>query len=179
MDRTTIPLPLVESDLTLRQFRWDDKEAILRLGNNENVSRYLTYAFPNPYLPENADAWLSFVTSDDQAHNLAIEWKGQFVGGIGINVLTDVHSRTGEVGYWLGEPFWRKGIMPRAVSLFVPYAFANFNLLRIQACVFAGNGGSMRVLEKCQFVKEAIHRKYCFKHGTVYDGHMYARLAPE
>lgn len=105
---------------------------------------------------------------------LAIEVDGVAAGGIAVTLLDDVYCRTAEVGYWLGEPFWGRGIMTDAVAAVVPVAFERFAIVRLQAGVFADNLASMRVLEKCGFVREAVLHNAITKNGVVMDEVMHA-----
>lgn len=107
---------------------------------------------------------------------LAIEVDGVAVGGIAVTLLDDVYCRTAEIGYWLGEPFWGRGIMTDAIAAIVPVAFERFDIVRIQAGVFANNPASMRVLEKCGFVREAVLKNAITKNGVVIDEVMHARF---
>jgi RimJ/RimL family protein N-acetyltransferase len=96
------------------------------------------------------------------------------VGGIGLNLKSDVHRKTAEVGYWLGEAFWGRGIAPAALRALTQYSLKNFDLHRLEAGVFAWNHSSMRVLEKVGYVREATLRKACFKDGELIDLVLYA-----
>ena len=89
---------------------------------------------------------------------LAIDVKGEAVGGIGIHPLDDVKCRSAEIGYWLSESLWGKGIMSDAVRSLVPVAFERYDIVRLQAGIFSNNPASMRVQEKCGFTREAVHR---------------------
>ena len=107
---------------------------------------------------------------------LAIEVEGVAAGGIAVTLLDDVYHRTAEIGYWLGEPFWGRGIMTDAVAAVVPVAFERFPIVRIQAGVFANNPGSMRVLEKCGFIREAVLEHAITKNGVLLDEVMHVRF---
>ncbi|WAI02192.1 GNAT family N-acetyltransferase [Methanogenium organophilum] len=107
---------------------------------------------------------------------LAIEVDGVAAGGIAVTLLDDVYCRTAEIGYWLGEPFWGRGIMTDAIAAVVPVAFVRLDIVRIQAGVFANNPASMRVLEKCGFVREAVLRNAITKNGVLMDEVMHARF---
>ena len=107
---------------------------------------------------------------------LAIEVDGVAAGGIAVTLLDDVYHRTAEVGYWLGEPFWGRGIMTDAVSAIVPVAFERFPIVRLQAGVFANNPASMRVLAKCGFVREAVLKDAITKNGVLLDEVMHVRF---
>jgi len=167
---------IVNGDLMLRPFRQDDREALAKLADNVNVSKYLTDRFPNPYSLADADCWIAKVSSEDAPQNFAIEWQGQFVGGIGLEPLDDVYRRTAEIGYWLGEPYWGNGLATKAVAMMMDYTFARLQFIRIQAAVFAENKNSAKVLEKNNFVLEAVLRKHITKNGYTQDALLYAKL---
>ena len=80
--------------------------------------------------------------------NFAIVVSGEAIGGIGLRLGTDIFRRSAEIGYWLGEPFWGRGIATEAVGAVSQYAFESFDLCRLEAGVFEWNPASMRVLEK-------------------------------
>ena len=167
---------IVNGDLILRQFRRDDREALAKLADNVNVSKYLTDRFPSPYTLADSDCWIAKVGSEDVPHNFAIEWQDQFVGSIGLAPLGDVYHRTANIGYWLGEPYWGNGLATRAVAMIMDYIFANLQFIRIQAVVFAENENSIRVLEKNNFTLEAVLRQHLTKNGRTQDAMLYAKL---
>ena len=103
----------------------------------------------------------------------------EVIGGIGIHLLPDVYRQSAEIGYWLGEPFWRKGIATAAVKGVVDFSFENFGLLRLHAGVFEWNPASARVLEKAGFRFEARMRKAVVKDGKNIDQMMYTILLEE
>ena len=98
------------------------------------------------------------------------------IGSIGINLKEDVHKYSAEIGYWLGEPFWNKGIASEAVKILTEFTFKNFLLNRIYANVFEGNDASEKVLKKAGYIKEATLRKAVFKRGKFLDQYIYAVL---
>jgi len=110
---------------------------------------------------------------------LAIEIDGEAVGGIGIHPLDDVKRSSAEIGYWLSESHWGKGIATDAVRSIVPVAFERYDIVRLQAGIFSSNPASMRVMEKCRFAREAIHRHAITKNGLVIDEVMYVRFSGE
>ncbi len=170
---------LVQGDLALRRYSPDDREVLAALADNPKVSRFLMNRFPHPYTLSDADAWIALAAGETRVCNFAIEWRGRLAGGIGLEPMDDVHSGTAGLGYWLGEPFWGRGLATRAVALILPYAFAELLFIRIQANVYEGNRPSMRVLEKNGFVREGVLRKHVSKNGTVSDAILYARLRNE
>lgn len=133
-------------------------------------------AFPSPYTMDDARRFIAMATGPDAPLLLAIEVQREAAGGIGIHPLGDVYRGTAEIGYWLAEPFWGKGIMTGAVEALVPVAFQQTDLVRIQAGIFADNPASMRVLEKAGFTREAVHRHAVTKRGVVMDEVMYVRF---
>jgi RimJ/RimL family protein N-acetyltransferase len=88
----------------------------------------------------------------------------------------DIHCKAAELGYWLGESFWGRGIISEAVTAFTDYAFGTFDLQRIYAEPFAINRASARVLEKAGFVCEGRLRASVFKDGNRLDSFLYARV---
>jgi len=105
-----------------------------------------------------------------------IYWNDQFVGEIGITIKEDVFRLGAEMGYFVAEPFWGKGIATKAIGLMVDYVFSNFNIIRIEAGVYAFNKPSMRVLEKNGFHLECIKKKAVLKNGEILDDYVYVRL---
>ncbi len=162
--------------LRLRPFAWEDREDLVRLGNNYNVSRWLANLFPHPYTLEDADVWITNNLDGTVRHNFAIELWGELAGGIGLRPMADIHAGTAEIGYWLGEPYWGQGIMTRAVAAMSSYGLDELLFVRLQAEVFAGNMASMRVLEKNGYVREGVLRKHIRKNGAISDCMLYARL---
>jgi ribosomal-protein-alanine N-acetyltransferase len=104
----------------------------------------------------------------------AIEVDGEAVGGIGLAIGADVHRLGAEIGYWLGEAVWGRGIATAVVRTLTPWAFATFGLERIFAGVFSSNPASMRVLEKCGYVREGVLRRAVIKDGRMLDQVLYA-----
>lgn len=169
-------LKLACGDLILRSYAPADRDVLVRLGDNWNVSKWLMNAFPHPYRIEHADAWIAAAAAETPQMNLAIAREGALLGGVGLKPLADVHAGTAEIGYWLGEPYWGQGIVSRAVARMVEYAFDELLFVRLQAGVFAGNDASMRVLEKNGFVREGVLRKHVRKDGVIRDAVLYAKL---
>ena len=171
--------PEIEMDAgvcLIRSWRRSDKASLLRYADNRNVSRNLRDAFPYPYTSDDADYWLSYARSREPETNFAIELNGEAIGGIGYTLNQDVYRKSAEIGYWLGEPFWGRGIAVAALRLVTDYAFRNHDLHRIHAGVFGWNPGSMRVLEKAGYEREAVHRDAVYKLGEFTDEVVYVRF---
>lgn len=154
----------------------DDAEALVRHANNINVARQLRDRFPHPYTRANASAFLKAATSAPEASNLAIDVDSEAVGAIGYVVGVDVERYSAEIGYWLGEAHWRRGIATEALRLVTEHVFDSMNLLRLFALPFADNAGSIRVLEKAGYRREAVLRSSSVKYGQPRDQLLYARV---
>ena len=88
-----------------------------------------------------------------------------------------MHAKTAELGYWLGEPWWGRGIVTKAVRVVVDHGLSRLGIERIEAPVFEWNPASMRVLEKCGFERESTQRRSAYKDGQLIDCMLYVRLA--
>lgn len=160
----------------LRLWRMDDAESLIRHANNINVARQLRDRFPHPYSRANASAFLKAATSAPEPSNLAIEVEAQAIGAIGYVSGIDVERYSAEIGYWLGEAYWGRGIASEALMLMTTYVFESMNMLRLFALPFADNAGSIRVLEKAGYVREAVLRSSSVKYGQPRDQLLYARV---
>lgn len=164
---------------TIRSWRADDAANLAWYANNRRIWRNLRDAFPHPYTLIDAENWLDFVTSQRPEASFAIEVEGHAVGSIGLLLKPDVERVCADVGYWLGEPFWGRGIVTAALRTFTAYAFDTHDILRLQSPVFSWNAPSMRVLEKCGYRREGVLRSAAIKDGQVIDLMLYARLRGE
>ena len=161
---------------TLRPWRRGDEPALARHANNRNVWRNLRDAFPHPYTMEHAIQWVAASAGVEAGLKLAIEVGGEVVGSVGLTPQADVHRRTAEIGYWLAEPFWGRGIMSEAVRAATEHGFRTLDVVRIQAAVFEWNTASMRVLEKCGYVREGRLCRSVSKDGQLIDSVLYANV---
>ena len=153
-----------------------DEDSLVRHANNRKVWRNLRDAFPHPYTIADAKKWIQIANPSPPIANFAIIVEGAAVGGIGLVLKDDVFRRSAEIGYWLGEEFWGRGIVTEAVRSVTEYAFSNFDLCRIFAGVFEWNPGSMRVLEKAGYEFECRTRKSITKDGETIDEFIYAMV---
>jgi ribosomal-protein-alanine N-acetyltransferase len=159
----------------LRRWRPEDKASLILHANNRRVWRNLRDIFPHPYTEADADSWLRYAAIEDQAPWVfAIEVSGQAVGGISLVRHGDVERHTAELGYWLGETFWGRGIATSAVRAITAAALERTDIYRVYADVFAWNPGSMRVLEKAGYYREGVMVRAGFKDGILIDRVVYA-----
>jgi len=168
-------MQLVLKSCTIRPWRLDDAESLVKHANNRKVWLALRDLFPHPYTIQDAHEFLQKKITEQPAINFCIEIDGAAVGGIGIRVGEDVHRHTATLGYWLGEKFWGHGIVTEAVAALSDFCFENFPLRRISAEVFANNPASARVLEKAGFVFEGRLKNYVIKDGKLLDSLLYAK----
>lgn len=169
-------------DFILRPWQWEDVEDVLWYADNEKIARNLRNIFPCPYTRTDAENFVNSCLEADETRQLfrAIEADGRAAGSIALCLGSDVYSRTAELGYWLAEDFWGKGIMTEAVRRMCEEGFAQWDdLLRIYAEPFAHNAGSRRVLEKAGFTLEGIMRQRVVKGNRIGDSCMYALLREE
>jgi RimJ/RimL family protein N-acetyltransferase len=163
-------------DCHIREYDADDAPALVRYANNHKVWRNLRDRFPHPYTHRDAFRWLRQVGRQIPAHDFAIATEKELIGAIGLQFQDDVHRRSAEIGYWLGEPHWGKGIATRAVCCLTEFAFANTPLVRIYANVFEWNPASARVLEKAGYSYEGRLRKSVLKDDQLIDQLVYSVL---
>lgn len=170
-------LPTIQREaFILRPWDPSDAAALVKHANNPRVAANLRDGFPYPYTPGDAKRWLEMVGNNKEDVILAIEVQGEAAGGIGLHGMKDVYKYNCEIGYWLSENHWGKGITTEAVGAMVKFAFEQNRWLRLFACIFENNPTSMRVLEKNGFHLEAIHKKAVMKGGELMDEHLYALL---
>ena len=159
----------------LRPWRRQDKAPLLRYANNRNIWRNLRDRFPHPYLEADADDWLGRVATSAWIDGIyAIDVAGEAVGSIGFERHADVQRHSAEVGYWLAEPFWGRGIATDALRTLTAAALAEADLWRLEAGVFAWNRASMRVLEKAGYLREGVRVLGAIKDGQAVDQVVYA-----
>lgn len=163
-------------DLRVRSWRKDDLKALVRHANNPNIARNLRDQFPYPYTRQDGIDYLDYVRSLDSETSFALEFDGEAVGGIGFLLGSDIARRSAEMGYWVSEIYWNRGLATRAALAASNWAFERYKLTRIFAQVFAENTASMRVLEKAGFEAEGVMRRSAVKNGVVLDQVLYAKV---
>jgi [ribosomal protein S5]-alanine N-acetyltransferase len=169
----------LEKRIILRQFKDSDVKLLSELCNNKNIWDNLRDYIPFPYTENNANEYINYCQSEDPQVTFAIEYDGKFAGSIGLVPQKDVYKLSAEIGYWLGEPFWGKGITTNAVRLLIDYGFTKLGLVRIYTGVFGFNKASQRVLEKSGFKLECIFEKSIFKNDKICDEYRYGRINPD
>jgi RimJ/RimL family protein N-acetyltransferase len=169
-------MELVSGHIKLRSFRSSDAADIVELANNENIARNLRDGFPHPYTIKNADEFISRCMDMHPQTIFAIEYHGKYAGNIGLHQGSDVYRKSAEVGYFIGEQYWNKGIATASLMLICDFGFSQLDIVRIHAGVFEHNLASQRVLEKCGFVKEGVFIKAVYKREIFWNEVRYAKL---
>ena len=169
-----VQIPLAKC--TLRTWRLEDAPALAANANNRNVWIKLRDRMPHPYTLADAEAYLHERAKEPERLMFCIDVDGGAAGGIGLHLGEDVNRFTAELGYWLGEPFWGRGIMTEAVPAIVQLGFERLPLHRIEAYVYDNNPASARVLEKAGFTLEGRLRRSVVKDGCVLDSFLFAKL---
>ena len=172
-------MELKAGNIKLRPLRLTDAKRLAELANNEKISRNLRDGFPNPYTLADAENFLAKFTNQDPVTYFGIEYNGEHVGNISLVPGQDIYRKSAEIGYFIGEPYWNKGIVTTAVNLITEYGFKHLGIIRIHTGIFEYNTASMRVLEKCGFTKEGVFRKSVFKQNKIWDEVRYSKINPE
>ena len=165
---------LTHDKLILRPLEDSDSSALARLANNKNIWDNLRDFIPFPYTKDDAIFFINLTKQEKPQMTFAIEFEDQLCGVVGLVAQQDVYRKTAEIGYWIGEPFWNKGIATSAVGLITDYGFDQLGLLRIYTGVFEYNIGSMKVLEKCGYKKDGVFEKAVIKNGQIWNEHRYS-----
>jgi RimJ/RimL family protein N-acetyltransferase len=162
----------------LREWQLSDVASLVENANSVCIWNSVRDRFPHPYSEEDGIRFIETVSdSPKPAADMAIVVEGKAVGGIGMVFRTDVERISAEMGYWLGENYWNRGIMTAAVREMTEYVFTRFHELRkIFALVFDFNTASQRVLQKAGFEREAVLKEEAIKNGKVVDEHYYSLL---
>lgn len=169
-------MPLATRFGFIRPYVEADADALSRYADNINIWRNLRDGFPHPYTVDHAREFIQMVQRQDPTVFFAIATAEEAIGGIGLVPGRDVHRLTAEMGYWLAEPFWGKGIMSEAVQRFSDWAMDHFGLVRIFAEPYSHNQASSRILEKAGFVLEGVMRRHAIKEGRLVDMLLYAKI---
>ncbi len=166
---------------SIRPWQLEDAADLAKMLNNKNILNNLRDGLPYPYTKKDAEDFILSMHSADQTKTFAfaITADDKVVGSIGVFRCDNIHSRTAEMGYYIGEPYWGRGLGTSAVKQVCKYIFEHTNIIRIFAEPFDYNTASCRVLEKAGFNLEGILRKNAVKNGKVLDMKMYSLVKEE
>ena len=163
-------------DIKIREWKIEDKSELAENLNNMNILNNLRDGLPYPYTEDDAEVFIKAMLAADKNKTFAfaITLDGKVIGSIGVFRQENIHFRTAEMGYYIGEEYWGNGYMTEAVNLACNYVFEKTDIIRIYAEPFAYNTASCRVLEKAGFVCEGILKSNAYKNGNIVDMKMYA-----
>ena len=165
-----------ELGVNLRNWKTEDAPDLTAAVSNKKVLDSLRDGIPYPYTERDAEEFIraALASEKDIQYAFAITYDGKVVGSIGVFRRDNVHRLTAELGYYIAEPFWGKGIMTEAVKQICAYIFENTDIIRVFAEPYAFNEASCRVLEKAGFQFEGVLRQNAVKNGQSVDMKMYA-----
>ena len=170
-------MPIHLKHSIIRPLTMADAEHLAIMANNVRIWNQVRNAFPQPYWYMDAVRYISSLEAQDPLTTFCIEVDGRCAGVCGLKLQSDYFHRSAELGYWLGEPYWGRGIMSEVVPAISKWGFANFPHLNRQfAYAFESNPGSMRILEKAGFHEEAVLKKAADKKGVLLDLHIWVKL---
>ena len=161
----------------VRSWRASDLDSLVRHANNRKIWLNLRDAFPHPYRRADGQSFIRTMRRRQPETAFAIAVDGEAAGGIGFVLHPDVERVSAEIGYWLGEAFWGRGIVTEALVAVTRYAIDTHGLTRVYALPYARNAASCRVLEKADYALEARLRRSAIKDGVIIDQMQYAFIA--
>ncbi len=176
VERSLTPMQLDCGLCRVRPWRMSDLDVLVRHADNRNIWLQLRDRFPHPYTRQNGKQWLAAAIMESPATAFAIEVDEEAVGGIGLVLGVDVERVSAEIGYWLAESLWGRGIAAAALRAVTEYAFGEYGLTRIFALPFADNVRSCRVLEKAGYTRDCLLRRSAIKEGQIRDQALYSRV---
>jgi RimJ/RimL family protein N-acetyltransferase len=166
--------------IVLRPWSISDATNLALIADNKKIAENLRDGFPFPYSLKDARDWLNIILPENHPPKFfAITIDKQLAGSIGIVTKTDIYRKNFEIGYFLCEKFWGKGIATKAIKAATSYAFRDFDIVRIYAEPFSDNAGSRKALEKAGFKLEATLKRNVIKNGIIKDSCIYSVLKEE
>jgi RimJ/RimL family protein N-acetyltransferase len=168
-------IDLRSRECVVRTYRPEDAPNLARHGNNRRIWENLRDRFPHPYTEAHASGYIARLLSSNDEPSFAIEVDGEAVGGISLHPGADVERIGAEIGYWIGESIWGRGVATSAIRLVTDYAFTRRRLERVFAVPFTTNAASCRALEKAGYQREGTMRRSAIKDGRIMDQHLYAK----
>lgn len=165
----------------IRRWELSDARDLATALSNKKIQDNLRDGLPYPYTEKDGKEFIStmLAANENDTFAFAITVNGKVIGSIGAFRQTNIHNKTAELGYYIAEEYWGKGIMTEAVKQLCDYVFSHTDIIRIYAEPFSYNIGSCRVLEKAGFQYEGTLRSNALKNGDVLDMKMYSKLKTE
>lgn len=162
--------------VSLRKLKLSDAERFATLANTKNIWQFMRDSFPYPYSKNEAIQFIDYCNEHTENHIFGIMYKNELVGATGLHAQDDINRYSMELGYWLGEAYWNKGIATQTVALILQYGFDNLDINRIFAGTLQSNLASAKVLEKNNFKLEGITKQSAYKNSQFQDEYHFAIL---
>jgi [ribosomal protein S5]-alanine N-acetyltransferase len=163
-------------EIKLREWRRSDIKDLAKIANNKKIWDNVRDRLPHPYSEKDAKEWIKLVQKQKLVTTFCVEADGEVAGSVGLTLKEDVYRKNVEIGYFIAEKFWGKGVATEAIRQLVSYIENNFDVIRIYAEVFEHNKASMKVLEKNGFHLESVRKKAAIKNNIVLDDYVYVKL---
>ena len=165
----------------IRKWELSDASDLAVVLSNIKIQDNLRDGLPYPYTEQDGADYISAMLSADENETFAfaITVDSKVIGSIGVFRQGNIHRQTAELGYYIAEEYWGKGLMTEAVKQICTYIFEKSDIIRIYAEPFAHNIASCRVLEKAGFKYEGTLRNNAVKNGKIIDMKMYSLLKTE
>ena len=160
----------------LKNYTLNFAEKFAEYKNNPTVLNNGYDKTPNPFTLKDAVEFINIQLEKEKPERFFIFWDGEFAGEIGMTIKEDVFRLNAEIGYFVAEPFWGKGIATEAIRLMTNYIFENFETIRIVAGVFGFNKASMKALEKNGYYLESTRKNAVIKNGEIIDDYVWIKL---
>lgn len=162
----------------IREWELSDAANLAAALSNKKVQDNLRDGLPYPYTEQDGFDFISAMLSADKNDTFAfaVTIDDKVIGSIGVFRQSNIHRQTAELGYYIAEEYWGKGITTEAVKKICEYVFSMSDIIRIYAEPFAYNTASCRVLEKSGFQYEGTLRKNAVKNGKVLDMKLYSKI---
>ena len=169
-------MKIVLKRCTLRPWTMDDVKSLARHANNPKIASNLRDVFPHPYLENDAIQYIELCARKDGSLKWAIEVNNEAAGSVALLPMTDIYRKNFELGYWLGEEHWGKGIITEVVAAVCQYAFEQTNIHRLYARVFSENTASAKILLHNGFVQCGHMHQSVFKMGVFHDELIFEKI---
>jgi [ribosomal protein S5]-alanine N-acetyltransferase len=163
--------------IVLRPWSFADVNDLSTLADNRKIWDNVRDYFPYPYTRKKAEEWVGLHHHKRPVTHFAVEVDGKLAGGISIMAKEDIYRCSAEIGYWIGEPYWGRGIASEAIRQLLEISWEQYpELVRIYAELFPTNVASARALEKNGFILESVRKNSCIKNGIIGDDMVFVKL---
>ncbi|MDO4313760.1 MAG: GNAT family N-acetyltransferase [Eubacteriales bacterium] len=161
----------------LRKWSLEDKASLIEICNRIDRS-YLSDRLPNPYTNDSAEWWINMANENEGNNGVfrEIVVNDKIIGTISVERKEDVYRKDAEIGYYLLQEEYSKGIMTKAVEQICEIAFRELDIIRITGLIYEPNIASRRVLEKNGFSMEGVMKNAVIKNEAVFDLCIYGKL---